>query len=95
MASRRRRAVASVKMISRRRRRSRRPSGVEHAVAEGRHDLRERRLPGLDHLACDQVRVDDRDPERGEAVGDRGLAARDAAVRATRKGAVGVVIRPF
>src|SRR5690606_5941980 len=55
------------------------PVRADDAGAELARDLLEGRLPGLDELPCDHVGIDHRHASLGEALGDHGFAARDAA----------------
>ena len=78
IASRRRLAPGSAKMRSRMRLRSSRPSASSTSGPNASATCGERRPARLDDLAGDDVGVDDRHAERGEEVGDGGLAAGDA-----------------
>jgi len=60
--------------------------GIDHARAERPAYRRDRRASGPRELVCDLVRVDNGDPELGEPLGDRALAAADAARESNRVG---------
>ena len=53
-------------------------SGVDHALAETISNLVERGLSGLNHIASDDIGVDDGNSKLGKYLGDGGLAAGDA-----------------
>ena len=58
---------------------------TDHLFAESGPDLIEGRLPGCDHLAGDDVGIDNRNAVLCEHVGDKGFAAGNAAGQANTK----------
>ncbi len=58
---------------------------IEYVFAKSRLDLIKRRLTGCDHLAGDDVCIDNRNAELREHVGDKGFAAGNASGQANTK----------